>query len=125
MDASRNNGHAATAPRATASMDAIPPCSAYRASTGYVDGIPRDSALGVRRSSRPQSVEVRQASLCVGVADSSRPMPPLAHESLERALCRVLERRHPGLRFAMKDELDAAGQRAASSGDVDGPEYRL
>lgn len=109
MDASRHNGHAATASRATASMDAIPPGSAYQARTGYVGGILRDSALRVRRSSRPQSVEVRQASLCVSVADSSRPMPPLARESLERALCRVLERRHPGLRFAMKDELDAAG----------------
>ncbi len=123
MDASRHDGHAATAPRATASMDAMPPGSAYRPRTGYVGGIPRDSALGV--SSRPQSVEVRQASLCVGAADNSRPMPPLARESLERALCRVLERRHPGLRFAMKDELDAARQWAASSGDADGLEYRL
>jgi hypothetical protein len=125
MDASRHDGHAATAPRATASMDAMSPGSAYRARTGYMGGIPRDSALGVRRSSRPQSVEVRQASLCVGAADSSWPMPPLARKSLERALCRVLERRHPGVRFAMKDELDAAGQRAASSGDTDGLKDRL
>ena len=54
-----------------------------------------------------------------------RPMPPIARECLERALCRVLVRRHPGLRFAMKDELDAAGQGAASSGDSDGLKDRL
>jgi hypothetical protein len=46
-------------------------------------------------------------------------MPAMARERLERALCGVLERRYPGLRFTVKGELDAGGQGAASAGDAD------
>src|SRR5580693_2731408 len=109
MDVSRHEGRAATALRATASVDAVSPGSAYQV------------RLGVGRSSRPRDVEIGPVGYRAGgAADHPRPMPPLAREGLERALCRVLERRYPGVRFAMKDELDAAGQRAASSGDTDG-----
>jgi hypothetical protein len=52
-------------------------------------------------------------------------MPAVARERLERALCGVLERRYPGLRFAMKGESDARGQGAAPAGDADGLEDGL
>jgi hypothetical protein len=42
-------------------------------------------------------------------------MPQEARERLERALCGVLERRYPGRRFAMKDQLDPLGHRAAAA----------
>jgi hypothetical protein len=47
-------------------------------------------------------------------------MPAMARERLEQALCRVLERRYPERRFAMKGEVDAGGQGAASLGDAHG-----
>jgi len=42
-------------------------------------------------------------------------MPQEARERLERALCGVLERRYPGRRFAMKDQLDSLSHRAAAA----------
>src|ERR1019366_8646291 len=45
----------------------------------------------------------------------ARPMPQEARERLERALCGVLERRYPGRRFAMKDQLDTLSHRAAAA----------
>jgi Integrase core domain len=45
----------------------------------------------------------------------TRPMPQEAREGLERALCRVLERRYSGRRFAMKDQLDALSHRSAAA----------
>jgi hypothetical protein len=97
MDLSRDEGRTATVFRATEWVDAVPLGSAYNA------------RLGVGRSSRSRSVALSSASHRADAVGSPRPMPPLAREGLERALCRVLERRHPGVRFAMKDELDAAG----------------
>ena len=47
-------------------------------------------------------------------------LPAVARERLERALCGVLERRHPGRRFAVKGEVDAGGQGAAPASDADG-----
>lgn len=44
-----------------------------------------------------------------------RTMPSEAREALERALCGVLERRYPGRRFAVKDQLDTLGHRATTS----------
>jgi hypothetical protein len=44
-----------------------------------------------------------------------RPMPQEARERLERALCGVLERRYPGRRFAMKDQLDTLSHRPAAA----------
>ena len=38
-----------------------------------------------------------------------------ARERLERALCSVLERRYPGRRFAMKDQLDTLSHRATAA----------
>lgn len=113
MDVSRQEGRAATALRATASVDAVSPGSAVNA------------RLGAGHDPWPRGIEIRPAGHRTGVADRARLMPPLAREGLERALCRVLERRHPGVRFAIKDELDAAGQRTATSGDTDGLNDRL
>lgn len=45
----------------------------------------------------------------------ARAMPREARERLERALCGVLERRYPGRRFAMKDQLDTLSHRAAAT----------
>lgn len=47
--------------------------------------------------------------------DVRGPMPREAREGLERALCGVLERRYPGRRFAMKDQLDTLGHRPTST----------
>jgi hypothetical protein len=54
-----------------------------------------------------------------GRSDVWGPMPQEAREGLERALCGVLARRYPGQRFAMKRQLDAAGQRPAPATDAD------
>ena len=59
-----------------------------------------------------------------GDGDRAGGMPAVARERLERALCRVLERRYPGRRFAMKDQLDTLSHRAAAArttaADTDG-----
>lgn len=110
MDVSRHEVPAEIAPRATAFVDLASPDSALRA------------RLGVKWL---QGAEIRPADQHAGTNDRPRQMPPLAREGLERALCRVLERRHPGVGFAMKDEFNAAGQRTASSGDTDGLKDRL
>jgi hypothetical protein len=49
------------------------------------------------------------------LATDTKPMPREAREALERALCRVLERRYPGRRFAIKDQLDTLSHRAAAA----------
>lgn len=69
----------------------------------------------VRRSARAPARSA-QRGLCSG---SPGPMPPAALEALERALCGVLERRYPGRRFAMKDELDSLGDWRAPAADAD------
>jgi len=56
----------------------------------------------------------------IRVDGGSGPMPQEARERLERALCGVLERRYPGLRFTMKGEVDARRQRAAPLSDAHG-----
>lgn len=113
MDVSRHEDPSWAAPRATAFVDLASPDSALRA------------RLGVERGSWLQGTEILPAGQHAGTNDRPRPMPPLAREGLERALCRVLERRHPGVRFAMKDKFNAAGQRTASSGDTDSLKDRL
>jgi hypothetical protein len=54
-------------------------------------------------------------SLRLADAANGRPMPQEARERLERALCGVLERRYPGRRFAMKDQLDTLSHRATAA----------
>lgn len=52
-------------------------------------------------------------------------MPQEAREALERALCGVLERRYPGRRFAMKDQLDTLGHRPTAAGTTTANTHRL
>jgi hypothetical protein len=57
----------------------------------------------------------RSGRSALSLAAATRPMPQEAREALERALCGVLERRYPGRRFAMKDQLDSLSHRAAAA----------
>lgn len=63
------------------------------------------------KSSRSDRRALRLAS----AIPETRTMPREARERLERALCGVLERRYPGRRFAMKDQLDTLGHRPAAA----------
>jgi hypothetical protein len=74
------------------------------------------SLTGVRTltPTHPPSPAVGR-SLQLADAANGRPMPQEARERLERALCGVLERRYPGRRFAMKDQLDTLGHRPAAA----------
>jgi hypothetical protein len=83
------------------------------------------SQLASGRAQRPVKRAAYRSSDGKAANIRTAPMPQEARERLERALCRVLERRNPGLRFAMKGELDTAGKRATSAGDADGLEDRL
>jgi hypothetical protein len=72
-----------------------------------------------QRIASPPGRSARHAARAAKVEPEAwSPMPQEARDRLERALCGVLERRYPGLRFAMKRELDAVGKRAAPSGDA-------
>ena len=96
MDVSRHEARATTALQTTASVDVVSPGPTVHA------------GLGTEYGPWPRAIEISPETQRLEVADRARPIPPLARESLERALCRVLERRHPGVRFAMKDKLDPA-----------------
>jgi hypothetical protein len=59
------------------------------------------------------------------LAAVTRPMPQEARQALERALCGVLERRHPGRRFAMKDQLDTLSHRSPAASATTANTHRL
>jgi hypothetical protein len=79
-------------------------------------------ALARKNSPSPPAQPARRIASPAndGGSDVCGPMPQEAREGLERALCGVLARRYPGQRFAMKRQLDAAGQRSAPAADADG-----
>jgi hypothetical protein len=85
----------------------------------------RMGSIAQQRSARPSTRSTPRRVRHVEARRESRgPMPEAAREALERALCGVLERRYPGQRFAMKDQLDSLGDRPvappAAAGDTDG-----
>jgi hypothetical protein len=69
----------------------------------------------LRRDERAPSRPGRYAPHLAVATPETRPVPQEARERLERALCGVLERRYPGRRFAMKDQLDTLGHRPAAA----------
>lgn len=90
-------------------------------STDAVKLVGRLRALGVSTRVRPPSSAQkssrsdRYALRLAAATPKVRPLPQEARERLERALCGVLERRYPGRRFAMKDQLDTLTHRPAAA----------
>ena len=101
---------------------ASPPCPCERrARRARVKLVGRLLPLGVSTRVRPPSPAQKlsrpgryEPRLAVATPEA-RPMPREARERLERALCGVLERRYPGRRFAMKDQLDTLSHRATAA----------
>lgn len=86
---------------------------------GRLFGLGVNNGMRTLALKHAHSIPRRIASPANERAPAARgPMPQEAREGLERALCGVLERRHPGRRFAMKRELDPSGERPASAADA-------
>ncbi len=103
------------APEASASPPR-PMCAASSLGAGQFVG--RFRPLAVNTYVRPQrsaNKPSRSDRSALRPAAVTRPMPQEAREALERALCSVLERRYPGRRFAMKDQLDTLGHRPTAA----------
>ncbi len=106
------------APEASAS----PPCPCERpARPARVKLVGRLLPVRVSTRVRPPSPAQklsrpgRYAPRLAVATPEARPMPQEARERLERALCGLLERRYPGRRFAMKDQLDTLSHRATAA----------
>ena len=77
------------------------------------------------RPRSPADKQSRSGRSALRLEAVTRPMSQVAREALERALCGVLERRYPGRRFAMKDQLDTLSHRSTAAGTTAANTHRL